>query len=112
MRKQLKYPPFCDIIMIGITGEIEKEVIQSSNNIYEYIKEEVGKLNIENISIIKPLPAPIDKIKNRYRWRIIIKTKVTDEIIEILNKSLSNFYAKNKNSKTRVIIDINPMNMM
>lgn len=112
IRKQLKYPPFCDIIMIGITGEMEQDVINSSNNIYEFIQREFIKNNVEDIIFIKPLPAPIDKIKNRYRWRIIIKTKVTDNIIEILNKSLSDYYINNKNSRTRVIIDINPMNMM
>lgn len=112
IRKQLKYPPFCDIIMIGITGSTEDDVVKSANKIYEYIKAEFDKINTENINIIKPLPAPIDKIKNRYRWRIIIKTDVTDEAIEILNKVLSKFYNENKNSKSRIVVDINPMNMM
>ena len=112
IRKQLKYPPFCDIIMLGITGDTEDNVIKTANNIYEYIQKEIDKINMENINIIKPLPAPIDKIKNRYRWRIIIKTVVTDEIIEILNRTLSNYYNENKNSNTRVIVDINPINMM
>lgn len=112
IRKQLKYPPFCDIIMIGITGSTEDDVVKSANKIYEYIEEEFDKINTENINIIKPLPAPIDKIKNRYRWRIIIKTDVTDETIEILNKVLSKFYNENKNSKSRIVVDINPMNMM
>ena len=112
IRKQLKYPPFCDIIMIGVTGSKEDDVQKTANNIFEYIKEKFDKINTENINIIKPLPAPIDKIKNRYRWRIIIKVEITDQIIEILNEVLSEFYNKNKNSKSRVIVDINPMNMM
>ena len=29
LRKGLKYPPFCDIIMLLITGENEKEVIRN-----------------------------------------------------------------------------------
>lgn len=112
MRKSLKYPPFCDIIMLGITGQIEQEVKETANIIYGLIEKEFTKKNVKDINIIKPLPAPIDKIKNRYRWRIIVKTKVTDEIIEILNNILEKLYIKNKNSKTRIIVDINPMNMM
>ena len=33
------------------------------------------------------MPAPIDKIKNRFRWRIIIKANANDTIIEALNKA-------------------------
>lgn len=112
LRERLKYPPFCDIIMIGISGTQENHVKESSKNIYEYIQKEIGKINIDDINIVKPMPAPIDKIKNRFRWRIIIKTNVNDLIIESLNKALSKFYNENKNSNVRVIVDVNPTNMM
>lgn len=112
IRKQLKYPPFCDIIMIGITGENEKEVINISNNIYNLLQKEFIKINIDSNNIIKPLPAPIDKIKNRFRWRIIIKSKATNELINVLNNILSKHYYENKNTKARIIVDINPMNLM
>ncbi len=106
LRKQLKYPPFCDIIMFGISSINEKEVIEVSNFLYEKLK----KYNINGL-VLKPIPAPIDKIKNRYRWRMIIKTKVNNELIEIINEVLNSFYEK-KYKNTRVIVDINPNNLL
>ena len=41
------------------------------------------------------MPAPIDKIKNRYRWRMILKTTVTEEIITNINELLNKYYAQN-----------------
>ena len=58
------------------------------------------------------MPATIDKIKNKYRYRIIIKCKYNNEIIELMNDVL-NKYSIEKESKTgntRVIIDLNPNN--
>src|SRR5699024_884731 len=73
-RKQLKYPPFCDIILIGFTSNNEKEVMEAANKLHEYLKNRVINENI-GIILYKALPSPIDKIKNKYRWRILIKCK-------------------------------------
>ena len=110
LRKQLKYPPFCDIILIGFTSTIEKEVEEISNKIHSYLKNRVLK---ENLSIIlyKALPAPIDKIKNKYRWRILIKCKFSEEIINLMNDVLEEYY-KFKLKNTKISIDLNPNNML
>ena len=62
------------------------------------------------MQIMPPLPAPIDKIKYRYRWRIIAKCKLNSKIITIINDALDEYY-KQKFKKTRVIVDVNPNNM-
>ncbi len=110
LRKQLKYPPFCDIILIGITSNNEKEVIEISQKLHQYMKK---KLIEEKLGIIlySPVPAPIDKIKNKYRWRIIIKCKFDNNIMETIHQMLKE-YEKMKKSNTRVIVDLNPNNMM
>lgn len=114
LRKQLKYPPFCDIIVIGFNSTSEKEIIKTSNKVYSYLKEEINnKINIaeeQEYKIFKPMPSPIDKIQNRYRWRIIIKGKMNEELNKILNKCLEKFYDEN-NKNTRISIDVNPNNM-
>ena len=111
IRKQLKYPPFCDIILIRVSSKIEKEVLKVTNLIHEYLKNRVIKENI-GIILYKGLPAPIDRIKNKYRFRIIIKCKFSDEIIELMNDVI-NMYEKTKEFKnTRVVINLNPNNML
>ena len=110
LRKQLKYPPFCDIISLGFTSENEEEIKRVSNEVHTYLKD---KIKNENIPIIlyKPVPAPIDRIKNRFRWRIIIKCKFGDNIIDILN-DCKNIYFGKKNAQVSMVIDVNPNNML
>ena len=110
MRKQLKYPPFCDIILIGFSSENEKEVEKIANQIHLYLKNRVLKENI-GIILYKAIPSPIDKIKNKYRWRILIKCKFSDDIIKLLNETLE-YFKTLKSKQTRVTIDLNPNNMM
>ena len=108
LRKQLKYPPFCDIILIGFSSTNETEIKQISNALYEYLNRH---LEDSKYKVFKPMPCPIDKIQNRYRWRIIIKGNMDEKTNKILNTCLKQIY--NKNLKhTKVNIDVNPNNMM
>lgn len=110
IRKQLKYPPFCDIILIGFSSENEKNVIESARFMYMSLKNKIINEKLQ-IILYKPVPAPIDKIKNKIRWRIIIKCKFNNEIIEALNTSLKDLNSK-KLKDVKTIIDLNPTNMM
>lgn len=108
LRKQLKYPPFCDIIVVNFNSLQETEIKQVSNWVYEYLK---STLDDKQFRIFKPIPAPIDKIQNRYRWRIIIKGNMTVQANQILNHCLKQIYSKNLKT-TRITMDVNPNNMM
>lgn len=107
LRKQLKYPPFCDIILISFNSLNETNIKNISNEMYKKLLE---KLNQEEFKIFRPMPSPIDKIQNRYRWRIIIKGNMTVEANEVLNQILKEIYSRNIKD-IRISIDVNPNNM-
>ena len=108
LRKQLKYPPFCDIILIGFIGEDEVEIKNVSTYMYKLLKQNLEKYGI---NVFQPMPSPIDKIQNKLRWRIIAKGNVTNYVNIIINKCLQNIYEKNLKN-TKIYVDINPNNMM
>ena len=108
IRKQLKYPPFCDIIMLSLSSIYEQDVINQSKKIYQYLKKRVIGENI-GIILYSPVPSPIDKIKNKYRYRIIIKCLYNNEINKLLQDMLENIDIK---KDVRLSIEINPYNMM
>ena len=70
-----------------------------------------NNLNKYEFNVLKPMPSPIDKIQNKFRWRIIIKGIMTPYANEVLNNCLKKFYDTNYKN-TRITIDINPNNMI
>ncbi len=106
LRKMLNYPPFCDIILIRFSGKNLEEIKKISKIVYKKIKD----INNENIIIYNPVPSPIDKIKNKYRWRIVLKCKVTSKVLDIINYAIQDEKIK-KCKDTSIIIDINPNSM-
>ncbi|MCL2341656.1 MAG: primosomal protein N' [Firmicutes bacterium] len=126
IRKQLNYPPFCDIIMFGISSTDKTEIENASKKLYNTLqtslsplakgatrREQLGGDSVrpQNLNIFPPVSAPIDKIKNRYRWRIIVKCRLNNNIIDLVNNSLEDFY-KLKLKNVAVIVDVNPSNLM
>ena len=105
LRKVLKYPPFCDIILIRFSGNSIEEIKKISNVFYKNLKKYI---NGENGIVYAPVPAPIDRIKNKYRWRIVIKGKVNNSMIEAINLSFNDI---EQFKQTTITVDINPSNM-
>ena len=55
---------------MNVSGENEQTVINTIEELYKELKEYFEN---KKINILPPMPCPIDRIKNKYRWRIIIK---------------------------------------
>ncbi len=106
LRKMLKYPPFCDIILIRFQGKNIDEIKKISNLIYTILNKIFEKTDDV---IFKPVPSPIDKIQNKYRWRIIIKGHVTKNLVEAINFAMGKI---KKSSDTSISVDINPNSMI
>ena len=104
LRRVLKYPPFCDIIKLEVS-DFEAE---TAHGVINSIYENLLSGNTQNMQVYSPMPSPISKIKNRYRWRIIIKCILGNNIINKINLSINNIKVSNN---TRISVDINPNNM-
>jgi primosomal protein N' (replication factor Y) len=84
LRKRNKLPPFCRFISIIISGKKEKqainEAIKAKNQITKDIKEE----------ILGPVNAPIFKLNQKYRCRLLLRSKknilIQKKLAKILKK--------------------------
>lgn len=82
IRKSLSYPPFSHIVRIisqQTNEKIAKDNIQKCADI----------LQNNNLNFLGPTKCPIDKIKNKYRYHIIIKSQ---DIFKTIDFILNNLY--------------------
>ena len=107
LRKRLNYPPFCDIILIRVHSENFNKVKEVSEKIYE----ELLKQKNENLLVYRPVPSPIDKIQNVFRWRIIVKGRLNKMAIAVIKKAVEPFYGS-KYKDVSIVVDSNPNSMM
>ncbi len=108
-RKQMMYPPFCDIIYLLLSGENEDSVACEMDNIGNYLMEKLKQF-YPPINVIGPDKAPVSRIKSKYRYRMLLKVKNANIVIPLL-KELSTAHNNGSSSNT-LVIDINPINMI
>lgn len=114
LRRQMNFPPFCDMINIVCQSENHELCKKLIKEIYKRLTEDKIKLSIsdDEMKVYKPNYAPVPKIKNKYRMRILIKSKNSDDLLNIMESIYAGY---NKNYKIKDIslsIDINPINML
>ncbi|HHV46182.1 MAG TPA: primosomal protein N' [Tissierellia bacterium] len=112
LRREFNYPPFANIITILIYGENDALVALKSNEVYNVLIEEIKKNGLVNIieNIMGPSRAPLEKIKNNYRYQIIIKC--SDEQLDKLRNIIKWVCILNRQKinldSIKISVDINP----
>lgn len=111
VRKQLIYPPFCDICVIGFSGVSESLTAKAANKFLNDLKAlHSEKYSEQNIIVLGPAAPKIAKINGKYRVRIIIKCKNTKRMREMIGVLLKNFLKSNKDIS--IYADINPEDLV
>lgn len=107
LRKELSYPPFCDIVYLTLTSENEielnKEAKKLSESLLEKLKGDIGKLPF---IVFGPFEAQIYKINEKYRMRMVVKCKLNKETRFLFHQLLCEFSTARS---VTLAVDMNPM---
>ena len=106
LRRLMGNPPFGKILIINVSSRFEEKL----KTFMYTLEENLKKLILEEVTLLGPVPCIITKLKDNYRWQIIIKGNITDDMSKKVKDTL---YLLNKSvyNEIRVSIDINPNNM-
>ncbi|PHH98360.1 replication restart helicase PriA [Fusobacterium polymorphum] len=102
-RKVFSYPPFSKILNIGFSSEDEARLLDISKKFYDEIKS-------QDVELYGPMPSMVYKVQKRFRMNIFAKgsKKKIDKFKLFLKRKLNEF----NDTKVRIVVDIDPINMM
>lgn len=106
-RQELYYPPLCRFIRIVLRGKSEAKVKEGVDKLAKSI-EGMGEIH-HGTFLIGPSPAPLFKLKGKYRWQICLKTKNITRIQKTIRDAIEKEKPSLKNLD--VIIDTDPVDM-
>ncbi len=108
MRRHLHYPPFGEIGVILYQGLNEDAVRLAAADAHARLRRALAKAGWEDaIRLYQAQKAPIEKLRRRYRYRIILKTVDKEKLTRLLNWEIEQQVPK---GVTRSF-DINPNSM-
>ena len=107
LRKQLKYPPFTKLVNIIIKGEKNNEVITGANDLGSFF----DNYQTEILELLGPSPAPIEKLRGKFRWQIILKFSKYKKRKYVL-KEIRQRFLPYKVKSVKFNIDVDPISML
>ena len=107
-REQFGYPPFTKMIRLIIRGLDETATMAYAGKLAERCKEALGRRQDE-VRILGPAPAPIAKLRDRYR----IHSLLMGTAGELLRKVVGQVYAETKPVEgIQWVVDVDPLSLL
>jgi len=109
-REAVMYPPFTAAASVLIRGSDEEIVVQVAHRLAEMMRELRDK-EFGGIDIIGPAPAPLMRIRGRYRWHLLVKSIERERMTLFLREIMSRVSSK-MIAGTDLIVDVDPISLL
>lgn len=102
-RKAAFMPPYSRLVSLIISGSNEKQALQSARDIA------IAAPQNEHIEVLGPAPAPLSKLRDKYRFRLLVIADKKLHIQKTVKYWISNIKVP---STVRVQVDIDPQSFL
>jgi primosomal protein N' (replication factor Y) len=111
VRRELGYPPFSRMALVRLAGLDEGEVIGLVEAAAAEARRLIGRKPPEEIEILGPAPAPLTKLRERYRHQIMIRSRTVLERSRLIAAWLPEL-RRALPKEVSLTVDVDPYNLM
>jgi primosomal protein N' (replication factor Y) (superfamily II helicase) len=108
LRRRLNFPPFGRLINLRFDGEQEERV----RDIALQLGRLAGEGDDRRVSVLGPAPAPLSRLKGRYRWQLLLKGTGVKPLHRLCRRLVAEFASLPGASTVKLSLDVDPENML
>jgi primosomal protein N' (replication factor Y) len=107
-REELGYPPFSRLVLIRLDGPTEEATARAAAELAS-VATALEVVQREVVEVRGPTPAPVPRVRNRFRYRILLKgpRKELREVARAVKRAL-----EGRPREVRVVVDVDPLAML
>jgi primosomal protein N' (replication factor Y) len=112
LRRSPAYPPHVGLANTLVSGPAERAVADAAGTLAEWVRGLVAARGNGMVEVIGPAPAPLQRIKSRWRWHLLLRS--TDAVLLgriVRYAAARNPYARSR-AAIRVVIDRDPVALL
>ena len=109
-RNELNYPPFRSIIRILASGKVQDGIKQVIDKATQQINKDLkGLIDTGELELLGPAPAPILRIRDRFRWHLVLKVKDLLSVRKYFKELFKMPFAK---GGIQISVDTDPVSLL
>ncbi|MFC1476078.1 primosomal protein N', partial [Candidatus Zixiibacteriota bacterium] len=111
-RRELSYPPYTRLLRLEFSSTDEDAAYQVARGTVKILDRAIQHIP-GTYRILGPAPAPIIKVRRRYRWRILLKTESIIILLKGLGAELEEIETTCRMKKDlRLAVDVDPIDFL
>src|SRR5688500_16906918 len=103
------YPPNVRLANIVLSATSEPPVADLAIAAGNWLRELIHSRGLHEVTVIGPAPCPIERIKNRWRWHLLLKSLEARELTRVSRYFMERFAVP---SNVRVTLDRDPVALL
>jgi primosomal protein N' (replication factor Y) len=108
-RRLHAYPPTAYLVRVLLSGKTEAQVVEAARRLAHYLKQQLPK----EAELCGPAAAPLERIKDRWRWHIILKGPELAALRQAMAQAANRWrQAEKPQPDINMQVDVEPFNMM
>ncbi|MFL5480736.1 MAG: primosomal protein N' [Gemmatimonadaceae bacterium] len=105
------YPPNVRLANIVFSGTVEDSTAKLAIHAGEWLRELIATRAGDEVTVVGPAPCPIERIKSRWRWHVLLKSAHPGELTRVSRYFMERFEVPTT-AQLRVTLDRDPVALL
>jgi primosomal protein N' (replication factor Y) (superfamily II helicase) len=110
-RRNPRYPPAIRLANIIFSGLAEQATAHLALDAAEWLRALLSAQGISDVTVVGPAPCPVDRIKKRWRWHLLLKSERARALSKVGRYFLERFSVPSSHA-LRVAFDRDPVSLL
>jgi primosomal protein N' (replication factor Y) len=106
-RRELGYPPFGRLVVLRLEGVDPDATERAASELAR-----AGRRDGAGVMLRGPAPAPLERLRNRYRWQILLSSRSVRALHASVRALLAGWRASPAARSVRLVVDVDPVSML
>jgi primosomal protein N' (replication factor Y) len=113
-RQELGYPPHRRLILFQLAGNVEERTQEAAQLLAGKCREICRKRSelSQVLEILGPVAAPLGKVKGKYRWQLLLKSKKVAPLLDVGRQLVNWGYGEFKRFGVSLTADVDPISLI
>jgi len=105
------YPPNVRLANIVFSGLVEEPTAKLAIDAGEWLRELITARAAGEVTVVGPAPCPIERIKSRWRWHVLLKSEQPAELTRVSRYFMERFEVPGT-AQLRITLDRDPVALL
>ncbi len=105
------YPPVIRLANLLCSGDDESATARLAEELAGWMQALVVRRGAAGVTVVGPAPCPIDRLKDRWRWHVLLKAEHSGSLTRVLRFLATRFEVPPRH-RLRLTIDRNPVSLL